>query len=163
MRGLCAKGEVSHTKHGTFGPAQEPEQIGERLDDPEGQLKQHDFLPLLTGLEYERHELPSSHTNELRVRAKRREAAANDQREMSGADLSFKKEPAELVQAVLHPPNFTGVVGLMFDSANTELLFGYVNGVPLPVKMQMRMRSRGIGRFRLDQETIVTVRYEPCA
>ena len=34
--------------------------------------------------------------------------------------------------------------------------------MPLVTEMHMRMRSRGIGRLRLDHETAMTVRYEPC-
>lgn len=163
VQGLCANGQVIHTKHGRFGPDEPPEQIEERLDDPEGQMKHYDFLPLFTGSAFERFELPSSHPNELRVRAQRRTTAASDTMEMAGADFTFKNQSAELVHAILHPPNLRGVVGFMFDSAHAELLFSYVNGVPLPVRMEMRTRSRGIGRFRLDQESIVTVRYVPCS
>lgn len=161
IRGLCVKGEVSHTKHGKFGPDEEPVQIEERLDEPGGRMEQHDVLPLLIGSEYARRELPPSHANELRVRVSR-EASVGESEDVQGADLMFKKEPAELVQAILHPPEFSGVVGFLLEATDTEILFSYVNGVPLPVKMKMRMRSRGIGRFRFDQETIISVRHEPC-
>jgi hypothetical protein len=163
VRGLCAHGEVRHTKHGAFGPEQEPERIEERLDASEEATTQNDFLPLLTGTAYERVELPASSPNELSVRAVRREDAVSAGDEIAGADLMFTKEPARLVQALLHPPAFAGIAGLLIETVESATLFGYVNGVPLPVKISMRMWSRGIGRFRIDQETVIIVRYEPCA
>lgn len=163
VRGLCAHGEVRHTKRGAFGPDQEPERIEERLDASEESTTQDDFLPLLTGADYERHELPASSPNELSVRVVRREGAAGAGEEIDGADLMLTKEPARLVRARLHPPAFSGVAAWLIDTVESDTLFGYVNGVPLPVKISMRMWSRGIGRFRIDQETVITVRYEPCA
>lgn len=159
--GLCARSEVHHTKHGKLGPDEESEQTEERLDAPDSQM-QNDMLPLLTGSAYEREELPSSHPNELRIRVTSDGIVASNEGEIEGADLMFTLMPARLVQAVLHPPTFSGIVGLMIEQISTEVLFGYINGVPLPVKTTMRMRSRGVGSFRIDQETVATIRYEPC-
>lgn len=162
-RGLCARSEIRHTKHGKLGPDREPKQTEERLGDPEAQTEEHDLLPLLTSPDYERQELPSSHPNELRVRATQRGGSAGKNEGSPGADLTLTREPAQLVRAALHPPAFAGLVRLVLAGAETEMRFDYVNGVPMPVEVRVRMRSRGIGRFRLDQETVMTVRYEPCA
>ena len=162
--GLCARSEVHHTKHGKLGPGpdEELEQIEERLDAPDSQM-QNDILPLLADSAYEREELPTSQSNELRVRVRSDSGVVHNEGGVEGADLMFTRMPARLIQAVLHPPTFSGVVGLMIEQISTEVLFGYINGVPLPVKTTMRMRSRGVGSFRIDQETVATIRYEPCS
>ncbi|MEM1041481.1 MAG: hypothetical protein AAGI91_02525 [Bacteroidota bacterium] len=163
VRGLCATSTVRHTNHGTFRtlPDEGPEQIEERIDTPEAQI-QNDMLPLIAGSSYEREELPASHANELSIRVTSWASVPDDGGEIEGADLMFTREPAQLVQAILHPPAFSGIVGFMVEHISNEVLFGYVNGVPLPVKTRTRMRSRGIGRFRIDQESSATIRYEPC-
>ncbi len=161
VQGLCARGEVRHTKHGKWGPDEQPEQIDERLDTPEAE--QPDILPLLADPAYDREELPTSHPNEVRIRATRSSVQSSETDEPPGADLMFTKEPPRLVQAMLHPPAFSGIARLFVDVIETEVLFGYINGVPLPVKTRMRMRSKGVGRFRVDQETVATVRFEPCS
>jgi hypothetical protein len=160
--GLCARSEVHHKKYGKLGSGpDEVEHIEERLDAPDSQM-QNDMLPLLIDSAYEREELPSSHPNELRIRVTSGGIVASNEGEIEGADLMFTLMPARLVQAVLHPPTFSGIVGLMIEQISTEVLFGYINGVPLPVKTTMRMRSRGVGSFRIDQETVATIHYEPC-
>ena len=113
----------------------------------------------MSGDEFKRHELPSHQSNELRVRAVRLKPS---EAEVPGADFTFQKDPAELKSVVVHSPELSGLAGFLMEPVESEITFEQVNGIPLTSEMRMRMRSRGFGRFRMDQEVVLTARYEPC-
>lgn len=161
MRGLCAVSTTTHRQHGRFTLEEEgTHETAERLDRPDEETESEDFLALLSGDEYERREIQSTRHGEICIRAVRGEDATTSEEEMTGADLVFQRSPARLLRASIHPPKFSGLIGMLFSGAETEVRFKQVNGVPMPSETHVRMRSRGIGTFRLDQETKSTVQYE---
>ena len=161
VRGLCAITESRQIKHGAFGPAGSVEQGEHRLDDPEATAEEEDLIPFLRGDAYDRSELSSYESNQLRVRAKLREPTGAEG-EVPGADFTFQKDPARLLSVEVRTPELSGLAGFLMAATESKMTFEYVNGVPLTSEMQMRMRSRGVGRFRFDHEVILSVRYEPC-
>ncbi len=161
VRGVCAVSESKQIKHGAFGPASSVEKGEQRLDDPEANAEEEDLLPMLSGDEFKRHELPSHQSNELRVRAVRLKPSEAEA-EVPGADFTFQKDPAELKSVIVHSPELSGLAGFLMEPVESEITFEQVNGIPLTSEMRMRMRSRGIGRFRFDQEIVITARYKPC-
>ena len=161
VQGMCAISESKQIKHGAFGPASSVKKGEQRLDAPESNAEEEDLLPMLSGDEFKRHELPSHQSNELRVRALRIKPPEAEA-EVPGADFTFQKDPAELKSVIVHSPELSGLAGFLMEPVESKITFEQVNGTPLTSEMRMRMRSRGFGRFRLDQEIVLTARYESC-
>lgn len=159
LRGLCIRGESVQTRHGRFGPPSSREAIDQRVDELETVTNEvQDLLPFLDGEGFERTEATLSDG----TRAVRVIPTGPTEGEIVGADFVVQTEPPRLLRASLHPPRLPRLAGWLVDTLTTELAFETVRGVPLVTEMHMRMRSRGIGRLRLDHETAMTVRYEPC-
>lgn len=107
------------------------------------------------------------HANELRVRVTgtRKEGDLEDGGileggDITGADFLFRCEPAQLVAIQLHTPISMRFMRFFIERVEMEVQFGYVLEAPLPIKARARLRSRGIGRFRIDQETVAVIDYE---
>ena len=147
------------TQRGRFGPPSSREDIDETLDGLAEDHEMQDFIPLLTDEGYERTEARLSDGS----RAVRIVPTEPHELGMDGVDVVVETTPPRLVRASLHPPPLPRLAGWLVQEPVTEMRFEQVRGVPMAVEMRMRMRTRGIGRFRLDHETVTTVRYEPCA
>ena len=158
LRGLCVRGETVQTKRGRFGPPSSREAIDEPVGDLGEDSEMQDFVPLLTGEDYERTEARLSDGS----RAVRIVPTEPHDMEIEGVDLVIEVAPPRLVRASLHPPRLPRLAGWLVQEPVTEMRFEQVRGVPMVREMTMRMRTRGIGRFRLDHETVTAVRYEPC-
>lgn len=161
VTGLCSETEVTHVRRGRIGPKREPEQRTERLDEEDGALAGLDILPLLAGDDYESMELPPPSPESVLIRSIRRAPLAASDAPAAG-DFLFSRDPARLVKAWLRPTRLPLMVRLLVERLDLEVLYGYVHEVPMPVKSVMRMRSRGVGSLRIDQEAEMVVRYAPC-
>lgn len=161
LKGYCGVSEMRQIKHGAFGPASHTNQSEQRLDDLDGRTDDDDLLPLLREDGYGLSEVPSNTSNRLFIRAAEH-ASSGVANEVAGADFVFQKSPARLVSAALHLPQFSGMAGILMKTTRSELTFDYVNGVPVANQMRLRVTSRGVGRYRLDQEIITTLRYRLC-
>ena len=163
LRGLCVRGETVQTKRGHFGPPSSREDIDEPVGDLGDDSEMQDFVPLLTGDGYERTEARlSDGSRAVRVVPTGPRGMEPHAVEMEGVDLVIEVAPPRLVRASLHPPRLPRLAGWLVQEPVTEMRFEQVRGVPMVREMTMRMRTRGVGRFRLDHETVTAVRYEPC-
>lgn len=160
LRGLCIRGETVQTRHGRVGPESSREPVDQRADDLDDATHEiTELIPFLVGEEgYERTEAVLSDGS----RAVRVVSLAPSENGIQGADFVVETAPPRLVRASVHPPRLPRLAGWLLQEVSTEMRFEQVRDVPMPVEMVMRMRSRGIGRWRLDHETLTTVRYEPC-
>jgi hypothetical protein len=154
---LCVVSEARSVKRGRIGPASGEQRHEYRLADMDEDEFDMDILPLLEADGYSRTELPAPSPDALLVDVTRTGAEGP-----AGGVLLFTREPARLVKASLHPPQFKRLLRLLVVRVESEVLYGYVRGVPLPVKSTMRFETRGIGRFRIDQEHQMTARYVDC-
>jgi hypothetical protein len=164
-RGLCTTVEATETQRGFFGPA------GDDTWQDSGPLREAgaladetpDLLQILSGSAFASEELPASTPSELRLRAMRRETGADDDlAHVERADLVFSRDPARLRRAILRVRPWPQALRLFIKPVRMEIEFAQVGEVPLPVQTRVRMRSRGIGQFRFDQETVAHATYEPC-
>ncbi|MEM1056597.1 MAG: hypothetical protein AAGI52_13825 [Bacteroidota bacterium] len=158
LRGLCIVGETVQTQHGRFGPPSNRQDIEQPVGDLEEDHEMEDFIPFLVGGGYERTEAVLSDGS----RALRVVPTEPHESEIRGVDFVIETSPARMVHASLHPPRLPRLAGWIVQAPVTEMRFEQVRGVPMAVEMRVRMRTRGIGRFRFDHETVTTVRYEPC-
>lgn len=160
--GLCIHSEMKSTRHGRIGPADSSGQNEVRMAEMDPAEFELDILPLLVGDGYSRTELAAPSPEALLVDVERSGSGGSDGSPAGGV-LLFTRDPARLVKASIHPPPAKRLLRLLLDRIETEVFYGYVRGVPLPVKSTMRFRTRGVGRLRIDQESVMTARYEECA
>lgn len=158
LRDLRAFSEVHQVKHGLLGPASSSQITEEDPAAPDAETPDRDLIAMLSGDEYERTELPATEASVVRVRAVRRgghevEGAA------PGADVTLQTDPPRLLSVSALPPQLPGLMGWFIASTENELRFEYLDGVPLLQSMDTRVRSRGIGVLRLDQEIRMTAHY----
>ena len=157
---LRAFSEVHQVKHGLLGPASSSQIAEEAPDAPDAETPDRDLIPMLTGDEYERSEFSETAPGDVRVRAVRRggpevEGAA------PGADITLQTDPPRLLSLSALPPELPGLMGWFIASTENEMRFEYREGVPLLQSMYTRVRSRGIGVLRLDQEVRLAAHYAP--
>lgn len=155
--GLCVVSETRTVRHGRFGPASGEQRHEYRLADIDDEEFDLDILPLLEADGYVRTELAPPSPDALLVDVSRAGAEGP-----AGGVLLFSRQPGRLVKASLHPPQFKRLLRLLVVRVESEVLYGYVRGVPLPVKSTMRFETCGVGRFRIDQEHEMTARYSEC-
>ena len=157
---LRAFSEVHQVKHGLLGPSSSSQIAEEAPDAPDAETPNRDLIPMLTGDGYERSELSAAAPGEVRVRAVRRggpevEGAA------PGAEITLQADPPRLLSVSALPPELPGLMGWFIASTENEMRFVYRDGVPLLQSMYTRVRSRGIGVLRLDQEVRMAAHYSP--
>ena len=159
LRGMCAVAETRQIKHGRFGPEGSTERTESQAADAEGDAE--DLRPLFRGDAYRRTELPADVPGHARVRCLRREPTEDP--EVLGFELTLQTDPPRLLRAEAIAADLPGIARLAMESLATSMTFGYVGGVPVPTELRMRVRSRGVDRFRFDFESVTTVEYRPCA
>ena len=156
LAGLEAEVETTTVQHGRFGPDAGGDTSGEVSGD--GPAGTNEFASFLDGPGVERLERPAERPGEIRVWT-RSEAPEGDML----AEVEFVFAGERLVRASMEA-QMPGIARLAMATPPTgDLTFDTVDGVPLVTEARMRMRSRGVGRFRLDMETVTTVRYTPRA
>lgn len=157
--GLCVEGEAQTRKHGGLGPGDREERHERAPVDPGAPREEDDLFALLVGLDAEREELPAE-PGLLRIRAVGTGPRATA--EVPGADVTLEREPPRLVRADLHRPVLPRLMDWLLTTYEASTVFEDVRGVPLATEVRVRMRSRGVGRLRVDQEVVVRWRYGPC-
>ncbi len=153
MAGFTATHETTTIRHGRFGP-----DLGSDAADGVQEMPADagELPALLDGPGYERFERPAETPGEIRVWVLM-EALETD----APASVEFVFAGERLARASMNV-TLPGLAQLAMSAPPTaEMTFGLVDGVPLVVETRSRMRSRGIGRFRIDVEIVTAVHYTP--
>ena len=159
LRGICATVETRKVKHGRFGPAGSVEQAEHRMAEAESETD--DLLVAIQSDAYHRSELPPEAAGQTRVSAVRRTPA--EAGGVPGFVLTLQQDPPRLLRADAVASPFPGIARLAMAPLAMSMAFEYVGGVPVVSEMRMRVRSRGLGRFRFDYEAVSSAAYRPCA
>lgn len=156
-KGWCVSGEIHRLSHGKWGPCNEKKRFEEPLDAPDSEINQYELLPVLKGEHFEHYELQPTTTGERIIRAVSKTAT-----DISHADFYIEESSVTLVMVIMKLRAASRIANLLLSISEVKIHYDYIDDVPFPIELQTRMKSKGIGSYRIDLEIIVRAQYEPC-